>query len=379
MPKLSRRVFCAASAGLLAAPAFAANNKAAAPQAVTAGALLPLSGAYSLTGDECLRGISLAAAAINASGGINGQKLILVSGDAFDQGQTQDAAQGLITGNHVGLILGSGASAVSYAGSAAAELAQIPYIELNAPADGICARGFRYLLRSCETTTMIASVALAGIAKKFAKAPVGLLFNTGASGGAIAAAALAAWGQAKTPPLLVIGYPEDTVDLHEPVARLKRAGAKVVLHAGEAADVLLFFAALQDLNWRPEVVGCGAGYGLRETAYALGAAFDGTYAAGAPFYPARAAYIADAYQATYGMPPRGAASLTAYVGAKLVFDILNNAGGDTGKLLDALRRTDIASGTLANGFGVTFDKTGQNTRSFATLQQWQGAVLTPVA
>jgi hypothetical protein len=75
------------------------------------------------------------------------------------------------------------------------------------------------------------------------------------------------------------------------------------------------------------------------------------------------------------MAPRGAASLTAYVGAKLVFDILNNVGGDVSKLLGALRRTDIATGTLANGFGVAFDKTGQNARSFATLQQWQGAAL----
>jgi hypothetical protein len=67
------------------------------------------------------------------------------------------------------------------------------------------------------------------------------------------------------------------------------------------------------------------------------------------------------------------------VGAKLVFDVLNQTGGDAGKLLDALRRTDIPSGTLANGFGVAFDKNGQNTRSFAALQQWQGQQLVPLA
>jgi hypothetical protein len=44
-------------------------------------------------------------------------------------------------------------------------------------------------------------------------------------------------------------------------------------------------------------------------------------------------------------------------------------------LLDALRKTDIASGTLAKGWGVQFDKAGQNTRSFVSLQQWQGQTL----
>jgi ABC-type branched-subunit amino acid transport system substrate-binding protein len=78
------------------------------------------------------------------------------------------------------------------------------------------------------------------------------------------------------------------------------------------------------------------------------------------------------------MAPRAAASLTAYVGAKLVFDVLNQAGGDATKLLDALRRCDIPAGSLANGFGVAFDKTGQNTRSFAVLQQWRGQVLQAV-
>lgn len=376
MRNVSRRGVCAAGAVLLGGGALARSK--AAPPAVVAGALLPLSGADALTGDECLRGIALAVAAINAGGGIGGAPVSLVIGDAFDQDHAEAAAQGLIADSHAGLILGSGASALSYPGSAAAELAQVPYIELNAPADGIMARGFHYLLRGCETTTMIATTAIAAIGARFAGKKVGLLFNTGATGGAVAAAALAIWRQAKTPPLLVIGYPADSADLHGPVGRLMRAGVEVVLHAADPADVLVFFAALQDLGWRPALVGCGDGYGLRETAYALGAAFDGTIAVAAPFYPPRALSIAEAYQAQYGMPPRSAASLTAFVGAKLTLDILNAVQGDTTKLLDALRRTDIATGTLANGFGVAFDKTGQNTRSFAVAQQWRGQALMPL-
>ncbi len=353
-----------------------APAKSAAPPVI--GVALPLSGDLSLTGDECLRGIQLATDAVNVAGGVAGQPVALVAVDAVDQSHAGAAVNGLITGSHANVILGTGASALSYPGSAAAELAQTPYIELNAPADGITARGFKFLLRTGPTTGMIGNLAASTIQSLFAGRKIGLLFNTGATGGAIAAAAIAALNAAKIRVLLAIGYPEDVTDLYDPVGRLKRAGADVVLHAGGPADVLGFYLAMQAQGWRPgAVIGCDNGYLLRETADALGAVFDGTLVIGAPFYPAGAVGIAYAYQAKYGSPPRGADSLTAYAGAKLVFDTLNAQGGDAAKLLDALRKTDIPLGGLENGFGVAFDHTGQNTRSFVTLQQWRGQALGP--
>ena len=133
---------------------------------------------------------------------------------------------------------------------------------------------------------------------------------------------------------------------------------------------------MQNIGWKPAVLGCGDGYLLRETAYALGPTFENTIVVGAPFYPKRAAYIATAYMSRYGMSPRAPDSLTAYVGAKLVFDKLNAVGGDPSQLLDALRKTDIPTGTLANDWGVAFDKNGQNTRAFAIPQQWKDGALT---
>jgi len=379
---ISRRIVL--SAGPLATlhihRALAATNnsqaQAAAKGPVSIGALLPLSGAGSLTGEECLRGIELAVSDINAAGGVGQRQIVLSMNDALGQDDAEPSAKSLIDDNHAAVLLGTGLSALSYPGSAAAELAQLPYIELNAPSDGITARGFKFLLRSCATTSMIATAATGAIAARYKGAKIGLLFNTGATGGAIAQAALSQWQAQKVTPLLVAGYPQDAPDLHDPVSRLRRAGADVVLHAAEEDDVLQIFQAMQDIGWTPSAVfGCSNGYGLRETAFALGSAFDGTYLVAPPFYPARAAYISDAYQNRFGMPPRSADSLSAYVGAKLVFDILNGAGGDTSKLLEALRKTDIAAGTLANGWGVQFDKTGQNLRSFVTLQQWRGQSL----
>jgi branched-chain amino acid transport system substrate-binding protein len=337
---------------------------------------MPLSGSDALVGDECLRGVQMAVDDINVAGGIAGKPLSMSVIDADVQAQTVQAAQAAIAAGHMAFLLGSGSSALSYPGSAAAELAQLPYIEISAAADGITGRGFRFLLRSTLTTSMIAGVAVAAIAARYPGRKIGLLFNTGAEAGAIAAAALAQWGQAKLPVLLSIGYGEPVLDLRDQVARLQRAGVEVLLHAAGADDALQGFAAMRDIGWRPAAIfGSGAGYGLRETAQALGSALDGVFVSAAPFYPARAQYLAEAYQARFDMPPRSADSLTSYVGAKLVFDILNKAGGDPAKLLDALRRVSIPSGTLANGWGVAFDKMGQNQLAFANLQQWQSGVL----
>ena len=383
MPPPSRR-FLLALAGtsltgsLLSSRMAKAANPLKKPIAPEIGVALPLSGDFSLIGNECQRGILLAADAANAAGGIAGKPVQLTAADIIDPGQASGTINDLNTKNHAALILGTGTSALSYPSSAAAELAQIPYIELNAPADGITTRGFKFLLRTGPTTSMIANLAAATLQARYKGRKIGLLFNTGATGGAIASAAIAAFNAAKTPILLAQGYPEDATDLQDPVARLKRAGAEVVLHAAGPADVLAFFAAMQAQSWSPAaILGCGDGYKLRETAFALGPAFDGTFTISAPFYPPSAAAIASAYTARFGMPPRTADSLTAYVGAKLVFDTLS-AAGDPARLLDVLRKTNIAPGGLANGFGVAFDHSGQNTRSFVTLQQWQDQKIVPV-
>ena len=350
-----------------------------APSKPKIGVLLPLSGPDSLVGDECMRGVQLAADAINGAGGIARQPITLMQGD-FNLNQVAQTAKSLIIDSAANLLLGTGSSDLAYSGSDAAELAQIPYIELNAPADGITTRNFKFLLRTTLTTSMIAATAINAISSRFGGKKFGLLFNTGSTAGAIAGAATAQWQQNKIAPLLSIGYPEDTADLSGPVGRLKRAGAEVILHAGGSDDVLVLFQSMRDIGWKPDaVIGCGDGYGLRETAYALGDLFEGTYISAAPFFPPRAGYIAAAYENRFGMPPRSADSLTSFVGAKLVFDILNSVNGDTTKLLEALRKTDIPTGTLANGWGTSFDKSGQNTRTFATLQQWRGGVLTTLA
>lgn len=383
MVELSRRFLISAAASLSfvkAARAAEINTKLQSQQpSACLGAVLPLTGIYALQGNEVLRGIQLAIEALNATGGLMGAPVELALEDMPTQTSAAIAVNQLISDNKVNILLGSGSSALSYPATAAAELAQVPFIELTSPAAGIMNRGFKFLLRTGPDTSMIGQLAAQTIKTRYAGKKLGLLFNTGATAGAIAAATITALGAEKQPIRLSIAYPEDVADLFAQAGRMMRAGVEVLIHAAGPDDTLALFEAMQNLHWKPAgLLGCGDGYALRDTQEALGAALDGTMVIAAPFYPGEAATIEASYEAKYGTKPRSADSCTAFVGTKLVFDTLKTVKGDPSRLIGAMRQLHLPQGTLANGFGAVFDGNGQNTASFVTLQSWQAGCLTPI-
>lgn len=377
---LSRRLALGLAGAALAAPAARASSaQARTSPGLACGAALPLSGDAALLGSEVLRGIQLAADAVNAAGGIAGTPFQLLSADMPVPADATAAVNGLITAGHAGVMFGSGDSALSFPASAAAELAQVPFIELTAPADGICTRGFRYLLRTGPSTQMAAALAVQTLQQRFVGRSVGLLYNSGITGAGFAGAVNTALAAAKVPVTLAIGYPEGVEDLHDETGRLMRAKVDVLLHPAGPDEALGLMLAAHALGWQPgALIGYGAGYRYRETAEMMPDALSRLYVIAAPFYAAPSASVQAAYLARYGTAPRAADSLSAYAGAKLVFDTLNGVDGDASKLLGALRQANLPRGSLANGFGVQFDRNGQNTGAYVTLQQWRGGVLVPV-
>ncbi len=370
---LSRRSALGLAGAALLAPA------ARAATALTCGAALPLSGGAALPGNEVLRGIQLAADAVNAAGGIAGRPVAVVFADMPAPADATGAVNGLITGSHAGVMFGSGDSALSFPASAAAELAQIPFIELTAPADGLLTRGFKFLLRTGPSSQMAADLAVQTLQARFAGRNLGLLYNSGVTASGFAGAVSAALAAAKLPVTLAVGYPEGVEDLHDEAGRLMRAKVDVLLHVAGPDDASGLALACAAQGWQPKtLIGYGAGYGYRQSAAAVPGGLSGAYVIAAPFYPAAAAAVQAAYLARFGTAPRAADSLTAYAGAKLVFDTLSGVDGDPAKLLAGLRAAALPHGALANGFGVQFDRNGQNTGAYVTLQQWHDGVLTPL-
>jgi branched-chain amino acid transport system substrate-binding protein len=386
----SRRIILG---GALALPMM--RRARAQPDPLPLGALFPFTGMLSLFGDESYRGLELAADEQNGAGGVYGRPIKLVKGDAVDPNAAVSEVKRLVGTEKVAAVFGTFASALVLAASQITELAGIPYFELDATAEPVTDRGFRFLFRSCSMAGARAALSVDAITAHLApvwgadrdELKVGLLHEDGLYGSTVAAAQLA---RCKERGLLVtdsLGYPVATTDLSSAVQRLRGAGATVVLHTGYQNDTVLFFRQMKQAGWFPRmVVGAGGGYSLSDTANTIGTDFNGTLNAGVPPYslnPASAPRLRDveaAYERRYGGKPRSGHSLASYVGARVFLDALVRAGDpDKDKVREAVRSTDIARGRTSNGWGARFDDKGQNLLAAPVLAQWQGGVLRAVS
>jgi len=361
---------------------------------IKVGALYPLSGGLALLGQESYRGFELAVNEINAAGGIRGEKITIVSGDAVDPTQAVSEARRLISSDVVG-IFGSYASGVSYAASPVTELAGIPYFELGAVAHRITTRGYKYLFRS-NPNTAVFGVAIVdalheivspglGLDPKTIK--IGLIHEDGPYGTDVATAQRQRAQELGYTVAEVLPYSAKTVDLSSLILRLKGAGVNVVLQTSYQNDSVLFFSQARAAGFKPDaIIGAGGGYSLVDTAKAVGVDMDTVFNLDFPqasINPAGAPGLdvfLQAYRATYKSDPQSGHSLTNYVGAKAFFEAMANA--------KSLRADDIRAAVLAykkpaghtaNGWAFDFGEDGQNNASLYYVAQWQDGKLVTVA
>ncbi len=389
MPQPRRRTLLALPAALAAPAARAQGNE------TRLGALFPFSGSLGLLGDECFRGLELAAEERNAAGGLLGRPIRLVKGDAADPAQAVAEARRLMATEKVGAIFGSYGSQLALPASQVVEVQGLPYLELGAISDTLTERGFRGLFRTCPRASDFGRVSVAAVADVLAPLwqsepggiGIAILHEEGLYGQTVATCQEAELKARNLRQVEKLAYAPRAADLGAMVQRLRGAGAQLVLHTGFQNDIMLFFRAMQEASWLPRmVVGAGAGYSLAETARNIGPAFDGTLNVDFPQFevneraaPGARRFVED-YRRRYGSEPRSGHSLATLVGARACLEAMQRAGSlDRDRLRPALLATDIAEGATANGWGMRFDDKGQNTRAQPVLLQWQGGRLLTVA
>ena len=116
---------------------------------VVIGGIFPLSGAVAVYGVECRNGIILAIDEINATGGVNGQKLVLISED--DEGnpdKTVNAYQKLTSKDGAKIIIGSLTSGCTQAITARCQAQSVVQIAPAATAPAITDAG-DFIYRAC--------------------------------------------------------------------------------------------------------------------------------------------------------------------------------------------------------------------------------------
>lgn len=359
------------------------------------GALYPFSGQLALLGEESARGAELAVDEINAAGGVQGEEVVLVRGDAVDNNQAIGEARRLISREGVKAILGTYSSSRSIAASQVAELSGIPYFELGAVADEVTGRGLKYLFRTNPTAEhmgqMIVEMIVEKVAPALGKDPselrIGIIHEDSSYGTSVAGHQERFGKEAGLNIVTVQGYPASTVDMSSLVLDLKSQKVDVVLQTSYQNDSVLFLQQASEAGFEPgAIIGGGGGYSMLPTAEAVGTdVIDGVldvdftqYAVDTSYTPGLEEFVA-AYEAKYGESPRSGHSLNNYVGAMAVLSAIDKGEGfEPDSIIEAVKAIDIPEGKTAAGYGVKFGENNQNERAKMMGMQWQDGKLVTV-
>jgi branched-chain amino acid transport system substrate-binding protein len=362
---------------------------------VKIGALYPFSGGLALLGDESFRGLEIAIEERNAAGGLKGQKLEIVKGDAVEPNQAVGEARRLTSVDKVPVIFGTYSSSLSIAATQVAELAGVPYFELGAISDPITERGFKNVYRTNPTARDFASRMVDAVSEAIAPAlgvdakslKVAIIHEDSLYGQTVAGYQTARAKEKGVNVVETLPYSAKSVDLTPVILRLKTAGAEVVLQTSYQNDTVLFFRQMKEQGFKPKaMIGAGGGYSLRDTMLAIGAEnmegalnVDFTQFRTNPKAAPGIDTFVKKYQAKYGTAPRSGHSLANYMGALVFLDAMEKAADlKAASIRASVMKVDVPVGATATGWGAKFAESGQNGRAVPFLMQWQSGELVTV-
>ena len=375
---LNRRHLLAAAAA--AGPVLLAG-RARAADTIKIAAVLPLAGAFAVSGQDVLNGAQLAIREINEAGGIKsigGQHLEIVPGDA---GQSPEAAvttaRRLLAGGPVAAI-GSWYSSLSLAATQVAEQRKIPWLT-GSIADAIVNRGFKYVFQTSDgsedSAQGLIDAIVAIIGRGEARLAV-LADNNTANVDVIASfkkkvSVPFVSNQSWTPPLS---------DATPAITAMMQSKPNVIyLGATSTSDqVLLLKQLAAQGNTAPIIMGASSACNpvFLETVGAKGV--EGVVVVTGIAFPGKGAdALVAKYVAATKQPFMGCEALTGYQNIHIIALGLEKAGkADPTALRDAIADLDEADvpalAMLPGGKRIQFQPNGRRKGVVVEFVQWQG-------
>lgn len=383
---MARKLFVLLLAICLVPAAFpVAPARAAEPLRI--GALYPLSGSLALLGDESWRGAEIARQLRNKKGGVAGRQIEFVKVDIPDANAAKSETERLVSREGIKLLVGTYASSLCLTASEVAARAGVPYFEFGAISDQITARGYKTIYRTGSKAQSFAKVQVGFVkdylAPRWKKKPsdirLSLVHEDSAYGSSVARNCEAEAKAAGIPVVSIIPYSKDAVDLSSVILRLKSDKPDVVIAVSYANDAILLGRQAKELGLDLKAfIGTGGGHSLSSFDKALGPIAENVlnvdftqYKVNPKFTPGLAEFV-KLYKATFKEPPRSGHSLANFMGANVLFDILEKTGGsmDNDKIRPVALAMRVKQGETPTGWGVHFTEDGQNVLAEAFMMQW---------
>lgn len=366
------------------------------PETLRIGAIYPLNGAQGPGGVEEYRGVRLAAAFVNADGGVDGRSIEL---DAIDVPSSDGAAAAIEQLDDAGidLVVGSYGSTISLPAADTAARRGMLFWETGAVGQMTGRGAGELVFRVPADGAVLGGAAIRFVADELApdvdRNPRDLRFAVvnvdDVYGRAVADGAI---DELRSRGLHLVGrFPYDAtrLDAADLVGRLAKSRPDVVFVSAYIVDGV----DIQRQISRQRVpllaaIGTSSSYCMPEFGAALGKDAIGTFASDKPDAQAldpdsltasgRALLerAADAYRDRYG-EEMSAPALTGFSGAWALFHgVLPNANGTTPEAVGAAARaTKLPWGSLPNGSGLAFGDrgtadAGTNLRAASVVWQW---------
>jgi len=327
---------------------------------------LPLTGKQAKFGEIMKRSYELAAAEINAKGGIKGKKLVLSFEDSSGKPETARAiVEKLIDVKKQPLIVGEYTSSCAKAVAAVAEERKTPYLIVASADDDITKQNYKYVFRQNQVNSHYAD-AFVGFLKEVVKPKtIAILYESSAFG---TSGADAMEKDAKTLGIAVVikeKFETGAIDFKPLLSKVRAAQPEVIYTVSYANEAQLLMKQAKELRIDAKLfAGGAAGFAIPE--FIKGAQDAAEYVISATLWTPQLKYpgtkeFADNYKAKHGDYPsyHGA---SAYAAMYVMKDALERAKNWTQDgIRDALKTTDLKT---AYGPVKFEDKEGYQNQNF---------------
>lgn len=398
----SRRRFLIGGAATVGMAAFAADFLAACGSSgatrgaaagssteVTVGAPLPLTGAWSEEGQNCLNGLTLGVQDVNKAGGIkamNGAKLKVAPSDTSSDNPAQaaDSVRNLV-GQGATALVGSYLSSLTLTSSTAAEQAKVPMISQSF-VDQLTSRGYKYFFQlppksstfgTASVDSFVAMSQSSGLKLKSGA----VLASDDASSKAQGAAAAARADQVGIQITVNELYSASIADMTPLVSKVRAAKPDIVFFAGPVEPTILFARTLRSLGDKTPINGVGGG-GILDVSFpkSLGASADGVFALCAWNWDLKQPGVADVvsrYNSKFKVPFMPQEAGESYIAAWIIGAALEKTkANDPQKIRDAISSLHFTGNQMVaqfwTGKELKFDSTGMATNYPLTVEYKDG-------
>ncbi len=350
------------------------------------GVLLPRSGFEAGIGQDCQRGVDIAAEILRSLGLPN---LAILNGDTESNVDTARTRAEKLIGEGAQLLVGAFDSGQTTAVAQVAEQKGVPLVINIAASPAITEQGYQFVFRNFPTAPMILNDAFANQKEVFAiagAAPKTVVYMhvNDTFGTAMSKGIGAIMPKYAMPYTVVeeITYDPAARDLSVEVAKAKAANADALLVTSRLNDAMLITRELVKQRWTPQgILSMGPGWYEEQYLKTLGKLSDGPMGfnpwqdPNKRLTPVLEAALAKAYPGIN----LNANHVFTFEALLVAADAYKRAGSTDPKVLaDAIRTTNITD-NVSIGPGIQFNAKGQNDRVKNGVTQNRGGKLVTLA